>query len=35
MIYLVGEILAMLIFLCIPSSIYETGRKTGRPDEER
>jgi hypothetical protein len=30
MIYVLGEILAVLIFLCIPSSIFESGRKDDR-----
>jgi len=30
MIYLVGEILAAMIFLCIPQAIYQIGRKPER-----
>jgi hypothetical protein len=30
MIYVVGEILAVLIFLCLPQSFYRAGRKAAR-----
>jgi hypothetical protein len=30
MIYVVAEILAVLIFLCLPQSFYQTGRKDAR-----
>jgi hypothetical protein len=27
MVYVLGEILAVLIFLCLPNSIYESGHR--------
>jgi hypothetical protein len=30
MIYLVGEILAVIIFLCLPPSVYQSGRRAAR-----
>jgi hypothetical protein len=30
MVYVLGEILAVLVFLCLPNSIYESGRRNLR-----